>query len=101
LSAHYQLQSVILEDHPALAGHFPGNPVVPGVVLLEHVAQALTAWQPESSTVGFPAVKFLQVLRPGQLFVIRLQQKEGLIYSFECDSAGQIIASGTLACGTP
>jgi len=68
---------------------------VPGVVLLEHVAQVMASWHPESVIVGFPAVKFQQILRPGQLFDIQLQQKEAGRFNFECDVAGQIIASGT------
>lgn len=68
---------------------------MPGVVLLEHVAQAMASCQPESVIVGFPTVKFQQVLRPGQLFEIQLQQKEAGRFNFECDVAGQVIASGT------
>ena len=52
-------------DHPALAGHFPGRPVVPGVALLDRVAAALEQCQGRS-LVGLPQVKFLQPLLPGQ-----------------------------------
>ncbi|WP_126286433.1 AMP-binding protein [Burkholderia stagnalis] len=30
-------------DHPALPGHFPGHPIVPGVVLLDHAITAIGA----------------------------------------------------------
>jgi len=69
--------------------------VVPGVVVLEHVAMALASWRPALVIVEFPAVKFHRVLRPDQLFEIQLQQQNGDRYRFECVCAGQLIASGT------
>lgn len=60
-------------DHPALSGHFPGNPVVPGVVLLERVLAAVRA-QGLGPVSGLPQVKFLNVLRPGAEFRIEFAE---------------------------
>ena len=54
-------------DHPSLPGHFPGNPIVPGVVLLDHVQQAAQAWLGARTQVrAIPQVKFIQPLLPEQ-----------------------------------
>jgi 3-hydroxymyristoyl/3-hydroxydecanoyl-(acyl carrier protein) dehydratase len=52
-------------DHPALPGHFPGQPLVPGVLLLEQLALALRAWR-HQRLVGVPEAKFVAPLRPGE-----------------------------------
>ena len=73
-------------DHPALPGHFPGEPIVPGVVLLERVI-ALA----EREVAGIPAAKFHTPLRPGEEYVIRLEQARFTVHRGET-----LIASGSL-----
>ena len=88
---------VIAADHPSLAGHFPGHPIVPGVVILEEVTQAFEAWRPASRVVGMPVVKFLAPLRPGQSFTIRFAESGVRGIRFECvRDDGQALAQGCL-----
>lgn len=81
--------------HPALAGHFPGNPVVPGVVLLERVAAALRDWR----GVGVASLdaKFVQPLLPGESAVIELQGDATRVRFAVLRDDGVALARGTLA----
>lgn len=54
--------------HPSLEGHFPGNPVVPGVLLVDHVQQALLRLTGRELT-QLQHVKFTSALRPGETAV--------------------------------
>lgn len=56
----------ISADHPCLPGHFPGRPLVPGVVLLERVVEAVEAAHGPLAGLRLPQVKFLQPLLPGE-----------------------------------
>ena len=60
-------------DHPCLPGHFPGRPLVPGVVLLERVIEAIEAAHGPLDGLRLPHVKFLQPLRPGEEARIELE----------------------------
>ncbi len=63
-------------DHPALAGHFPGCPIVPGVVLLNEVFETLRRGSAASLVVtGLPMVKFSSPLRPGEVVIIRVDEE--------------------------
>jgi 3-hydroxyacyl-[acyl-carrier-protein] dehydratase len=63
---------VIRADHPSLPGHFPGNPIVPGVVLLDRVAAA--AERRYGMTVAaLVQAKFLAPLLPGEEAAIDLE----------------------------
>ena len=56
----------ITPDHPSLPGHFPGQPVVPGVVVLERVVDAIEAGHGPLGALRLPQVKFVQPLLPGE-----------------------------------
>lgn len=60
------MQFRIPHDHPSLPGHFPGNPVVPGVVVLDRVFAAIEATHGHAAAWRLPQVKFVQPLLPGQ-----------------------------------
>ena len=82
-------------DHPSLAGHFPGHPVVPGVVLLDEVARALE--RTSGATLrALPSVKFLAPLRPGEAAELVLTVAAGRV-RFRIEREGAPIASGEVA----
>ncbi len=63
---------VITPDHPSLPGHFPGRPLVPGVVLLDRVIAAIEAQHGPLGPLRLPQVKFVQPLLPGESARIEL-----------------------------
>lgn len=65
-------QFVVPADHPSLAGHFPGNPIVPGVVLLDLVLAAIQA-QRACTLHSIPGVKFLQPVQPNERIDLHIE----------------------------
>jgi 3-hydroxyacyl-[acyl-carrier-protein] dehydratase len=78
--------------HPALAGHFPGNPVVPGVIVLDQVAAALARTR-NQRFAGLPQVKFLAPLLPEQEARLELETSADRL-RFRVLRGDDLIASG-------
>lgn len=92
---------VIDADHPAIAGHFPGHPIVPGVVLLDHAVLALgIAMGRRLAVTEAGTIKFLSPVTPGERVEILHQADAaadgGVSIRFTLRSAGRDVASGTL-----
>lgn len=88
----------IAPDHPCLPGHFPGRPVVPGVVVLDRVLAAIEAAYGPLGPLRLPQVKFLQPLLPGERAEIVLEPvaaDAGMArWKFRVVREGVAIASG-------
>ncbi len=85
-------------DHPAFAGHFPGVPIVPGVVLLDEAIHAIVANTGLAATVWqLSSVKFLSPLKPGEAVIIEHEQLVNGAIKFEVLEGSRQIVIGSLA----
>lgn len=91
------MQFSVPHDHPCLPGHFPGRPLVPGVVVLERVLAAVEAGSGPQGALRLPQVKFLRPLLPGQVADIALEELAGGRWRFRVTHAGEAVASGEVA----
>lgn len=82
-------------NHPALPGHFPRHPLVPGVILLEQVALALRSWRGQRLARVIEA-KFVLPLLPGETATLTLcgVATDASRARFEIRREGQLLSRG-------
>lgn len=87
-------------DHPAFAGHFPGNPIVPGVVILDRALLFAETLRPAGVAPGISwqvgNAKFLSPVGPDEVLVFSLLQKPSGAINFSVRSGERNVASGSL-----
>lgn len=81
-------------DHPAFAGHFPGAPILPGVVLLDTVVRL--APDASAGVRQIASAKFLSPVAPGEQLVISYARTAGAGLRFDIACGARKVASGTL-----
>lgn len=93
----------IAADHPAFDGHFPGAPVLPGVVLLSLVIEEVLARPELAGLLGaapqIDQVKWLAPVGPGQPLQLLLTPRgAGIDFLVRGQSNGREVARGRLSC---
>ncbi len=78
-------------DHPAFAGHFPGRPIVPGVVLLDRLLACIGA------PCDIASAKFLSPAGPGETLEFTWHALPSGHLRFDIRAAGRAVATGQLA----
>jgi len=78
--------------HPVFAGHFPGRPIVPGVMLLDHAQRAIEA-ATGLHLQGLAATKFLSAAVPGDALVLDHELTDGGV-RFTIRSGERVVANG-------
>jgi len=92
-------------DEPAFQGHFPGNPILPGVIQVDWAIRLGTeAFGPLGAFRGMANLKFMDLIRPGEVLELGLtldRDKGVLGFRYQCGerrkSAGRILFGPPLA----
>jgi len=88
------MEFCIAPDHPSLPGHFPGRPIVPGVLLLEPVLIAIETTHGALGPLRLPQVKFLRPLLPGEPARVELLSTDDRRWTFRVLRGDAVLATG-------
>jgi len=91
---------VLAPSHPAFQGHFPGDPVLPGVVQVDWAIRfGARAFGVQGTFLGLDRVKFLQAIRPGETVLLALAAPAPGRLDFQYTAGGDLKSSGSVRFG--
>ena len=86
-------------DHPATPGHFPGNPIVPGALLLSETLRAIEKCLDLNLSQGQPvSAKFLHPVRPGENVRMEFSELKAGTIKFACAVGTTRVLTGAVTC---
>lgn len=92
------LTLAIAADHPTAAGHFPGNPIIPGALLLAEVLRCIgVAEGRQFASCNIKSAKFQHPARPGDSVEIEYSYTASGAIDFTCAVAGIRVLSGVFS----
>ena len=90
-------------DSPWFSGHFPGEPILPGIALVYMAEQAIVqnalAKGEQVLLHALKRVRFTQPVRPGEtlsLNIIGEEAGEEILFSFKITNKDNIVCSGAI-----
>lgn len=85
--------------HPAARGHFPGNPIIPGAVLLSEALRAIESCLRIKLSPGrLASAKFLHPVRPGDHVRIEFSDSAAGAITFTCTAGSVTVLTGVVKC---
>ena len=88
----------VVENSPWFSGHFPGNPIFPGIAQLELIVKLVSeATGTSLKLIGMSRVKFRKIVRPGDLLDIQVApgtKKDQ--YTFRIVGDNEDVCSGSI-----
>ena len=96
------IERVLRPDHPASQGHFPGNPIIPGAVLLDETLRAIEAGLDAGlAPFRIRSAKFLHPARPGDRMLIQFTRTPDGEIRFTCAVGETPVLTGQITCHVP
>lgn len=87
----------VAADHPAFSGHFPGAPVLPGVVLLDAALREIErAGHQPAAIWQIAAAKFYSAVAPGEPLTLEHETLPNGSIRFDIRTGGRAVANGLL-----
>ncbi|MCP4694099.1 MAG: hypothetical protein GY859_39050 [Desulfobacterales bacterium] len=86
-------------DSPWFSGHFPGEPILPGIAQLAMVVEAVQAGLSQAVKPRvFKRVRFRRIINPDEPFTIHAtpREEDALTYNFKIEAGGENACSGIL-----